>query len=64
MNSYACPDCGTVEGNCSRCHGSGKILSERHFGESAAEMPCPRCKGSGACPSCEGTGIIEVGGEG
>jgi DnaJ-class molecular chaperone len=40
-----------------------KILSEKRFGKFAAEMPCPRCKGSGTCPTCGGTGAIEAGGE-
>jgi DnaJ-class molecular chaperone len=64
MATQSCPDCDTPgEGDCRRCHGEGKTFPDKSFGKFAAEIPCPRCKGTGACPTCGGTGVIEVGGE-
>jgi DnaJ-class molecular chaperone len=61
MATQSCRDCDTPgEGNCRRCHGDGKILPDKSFGKFAAEIPCSRCKGTGACPTCGGTGVIEV----
>ena len=64
MATQTCHDCDIPgEGNCRRCHGEGRILSDKSFGPFDAEIPCPRCEGTGACPACGGTGEIEAGGE-
>jgi DnaJ-class molecular chaperone len=60
-----CLDCDVPgEGCCSRCHGAGKTMPDQSFGHFHAEVICPRCKGSGVCPTCGGTGEVEYGGEG
>jgi DnaJ-class molecular chaperone len=64
MTSHICHDCSVPgDGKCRRCHGEGKITSQKSFGEFPAELRCPRCKGTGDCPTCSGTGHSEVGGE-
>jgi DnaJ-class molecular chaperone len=64
MTVLTCPDCDSSgEGNCRSCHGKGKTLSDKSFGTFGAELPCSQCKGSGDCPTCGGTGELEVGGE-
>jgi hypothetical protein len=63
--ALTCPDCDIAgEGKCRRCHGTGKILPDELFGQYRAEITCARCKGSGNCPTCGGTGETEIGGEG
>jgi len=65
MSAHTCLDCDIPgEGDCSRCHGKGKVLPDKSFGRFHAEITCPRCKGSGTCPICRGTGEVEIGGEG
>ena len=65
MVSHICSDCDIPgEGTCKRCHGSGKVLPDKSFGQFHIEIVCPRCKGNGTCPTCGGTGTAEVGGEG
>ena len=64
MATQSCPDCDTPgDGDCRRCHGEGKTFPDKSFGKFSAEIPCVRCKGTGACPTCGGTGVVEVGGE-
>jgi DnaJ-class molecular chaperone len=64
MTTQICPDCDVPgEGNCRGCHGTGKIPSDKSFGEFHAAVVCPRCKGSGNCQTCGGLGEIEAGGE-
>jgi hypothetical protein len=42
----------TADGRCSHCHGSGVNLNL------ASDVPqCLFCKGTGTCPTCEGTGL-------
>ena len=67
MLAHTCPDCDSPgDGNCRRCHGKGKMPREKIsdavilFGQESA---CSACGGSGDCPTCSGTGEIEIGGE-
>jgi hypothetical protein len=66
MSTHVCIDCDSPgDGTCSACHGSGRSgggysASGGHDGEST----CYSCGGSGHCAKCEGSGEIEVGGEG
>jgi hypothetical protein len=61
MTSHACPDCDVPgEGNCGRCCGRGRIPLDKYSSQFGEEVPCPRCKGSGVCSTCEGTGTVEV----
>jgi DnaJ-class molecular chaperone len=61
MTTQICPDCDVPgEGDCRACHGTGKIPSDKSFGEFPAEIACPRCKGSGNCQTCGGLGVIEA----
>jgi DnaJ-class molecular chaperone len=65
MAAQTCPDCDHAgDGNCRRCHGEGKTLSDKSSGTFGAELRCSQCKGSGHCPTCGGAGEVEVGGEG
>jgi DnaJ-class molecular chaperone len=55
------------DGNCSVCHGKGKIFGDEipgSFDILGYESSCPACGGSGECQTCGGMGEIEVGGEG
>jgi hypothetical protein len=68
MSVHMCIDCDSPgDGNCSVCHGFGKIagegysLSTRGFD---SDSSCASCGGSGLCQKCEGSGEVEVGGEG
>ena len=64
MATHICPDCDIPgEGNSRLCHGKGKILPGKLFGKFRDEMPCPRCRGTGNCPTCPGFAVIEAGGE-
>lgn len=57
----------TGNGNCSACHGKGKILRDEPpgaLGVLAHELSCSVCGGSGECQTCGGAGELEVGGEG
>ncbi len=68
MATQTCPDCDSAgDGNCSVCHGKGKIPAEEIPGILDAfryESPCSACHGSGECQTCRGMGEVEVGGEG
>jgi len=68
MSSHACLDCDSPgDGNCPVCHGIGKVLAARapsSFGGLGDEVSCSSCGGTGECQKCEGSGVIEVGGEG
>ena len=46
-----CMGCGG-DGECSRCHGSGRSPSTQG-------QPCSRCDGTGICYICDGKGYIE-----
>jgi len=64
MSTRACPDCDVAgDGYCSHCRGKGKVLPDKSFGKFHAEIICSRCKGSGMCPTCGGTGEVEIGGD-
>jgi len=57
MSIHICSDCDIAgDGHCSRCHGRGKTLPDKSLGKFRVEIFCPRCKGSGSCPTCGGTG--------
>ena len=68
MSTHVCVDCDSVgDGNCSACHGSGRRVGESFSGASGgdgSEISCGSCGGTGLCPKCEGSGEIEIGGEG
>jgi hypothetical protein len=68
MSAHICIDCDSPgDGNCSACRGSGRIGGEsflRASGSEGGEVSCSSCGGSGLCPKCEGSGEIEIGGEG
>jgi DnaJ-class molecular chaperone len=65
-----CPDCDSIkpfslaaegDGKCSVCHGTGsdgflESVVEVLGGE---ESQCDQCQGTGLCPTCAGTGVIE-----
>ena len=67
MSTHICIDCDSPgDGNCSTCHGSGRIGGESFSGASGGyggELSCGSCGGSGYCTKCEGSGEIEIGGE-
>ena len=64
MATYVCPDRDVPgEENCRLCHGAGKILPDKLFGKFRDKMPCPRCRGTGNCPTCRGFAVIEAEGE-
>jgi DnaJ-class molecular chaperone len=66
-----CPDCDSIrifselpEGNgmCSACHGAGfgEFLAAGISEVLGGEQPvCEECLGTGQCPTCAGTGIVE-----
>jgi len=64
-----CPDCDGVkispildegDGNCSVCHGSGKtVMDEFVEGFLGGESEGSNCNGSGICPTCGGTGVVD-----
>jgi hypothetical protein len=67
MTSRVCFDCDSAgDGNCSACHGGGKTLRQ-HLSDTIVvfgqDSSCSACGGSGFCPTCGGTGEVEVGGE-
>jgi hypothetical protein len=68
MATHTCLDCDSPgDGNCSVCHGKGKILVGQipgEFGVFGHESSCSACSGSGHCQTCGGTGETDVGGEG
>jgi DnaJ-class molecular chaperone len=68
MSTHMCLDCDSPgDGNCPACHGMGKVLGENSpatFGGLGDEVSCASCTGSGECQKCDGSGLIEVGGEG
>lgn len=68
MSTYMCLDCDSPgDGNCPVCHGLGKMPGENvhgMLGGHGDELSCASCSGSGECQKCEGSGVIEVGGEG
>src|ERR1035437_1412760 len=58
-----CPDCasggvfGVGNGKCSKCYGGGKAGT--FADEIAGGKPsCPRCHGTGRCPTCGGSGLV------
>lgn len=65
-----CPDCDSVkirlfedegDGVCSVCHGSGgggmlDDIGDAMFG---SKTECYNCGGSGECPTCDGTGVVD-----
>lgn len=67
-----CPTCGgsgakpgTSPTTCSRCKGTGRIISQTQsiFGMMQTESACPECRGTGKiikekCSNCRGTGSI------
>lgn len=67
-----CEDCGGTgfgeggkEVECSRCHGSGRVVTvQRTFlGEMQSASPCPQCHGTGRtienpCSECDGQGRV------
>lgn len=64
-----CPDCDSIkvlsipeegDGKCRVCHGSGKtVMDEFVEGFLGGESECSNCNGSGICPTCEGTGVVD-----
>jgi hypothetical protein len=68
MSTHMCHDCDSPgDGNCSMCHGSGKTAGETYSAASSgfgSDSSCSYCGGSGHCQKCEGSGEVEVGGEG
>jgi len=64
-----CPDCDSTrtfveaegDGKCSACHGTGwagfLLNVVDVIGGEAAE--CAECQGTGECPTCMGSGILE-----
>jgi DnaJ-class molecular chaperone len=66
-----CPDCDSIrifselpEGNgkCSACHGTGfnQFLDAGIMEMLNGEQPsCEECLGTGQCPTCTGTGVVE-----
>jgi len=64
-----CPDCDSVkilsipdegDGKCRVCHGSGKtVMDEFVEGFLGGESECSNCNGSGICPTCGGTGVVD-----
>jgi len=68
MSTHVCLDCDSPgDGNCSVCHGAGRIAGVSYAtasGGYGSEPSCSACDGTGHCPKCEGSGEIEVGGEG
>jgi DnaJ-class molecular chaperone len=67
MSTHMCLDCDSPgDGNCPECHGIGKIPGDlpAAFGGLGDELTCDTCSGSGECRKCDGSGQIEVGGEG
>jgi hypothetical protein len=41
-----------------------KSSQDKLFGKIRDEIPCPRCRGTGNCPTCGGFAVIEAGGKG
>jgi len=68
MSTHMCLDCDSPgDGNCPVCHGIGKITGDNipgAFAELGDELSCVACSGSGECQKCDGSGQVEVGGEG
>jgi DnaJ-class molecular chaperone len=68
MSAHMCLDCDSPgDGNCPSCHGIGKVLAMSAPGMLDAlgdEITCASCRGSGECQKCDGSGQVEVGGEG
>ncbi len=68
MSTHLCLDCDSPgDGNCPACHGIGKVLGRSAPGaldELGDELSCSYCSGSGECQKCDGSGQVEVGGEG
>jgi hypothetical protein len=67
---FVCPDCDSVkmfsaalegDGKCSACHGTGSDCFLESVAEilGGEELPCEECQGTGLCPTCTGTGVIE-----
>jgi hypothetical protein len=68
MSTHICIDCDSPgDGNCAACHGIGRVLAASApgtFGGLGDELSCASCGGSGDCQKCDGSGQVEVGGEG
>jgi hypothetical protein len=68
MSTHMCLDCDSPgDGNCPACHGIGKILAAgapSMFSGLGDEVACGPCGGTGECQKCDGSGQVEVGGEG
>ena len=65
-----CPSCHSIkifpgvhegDGKCSKCYGSGYGIALDQFVSKLVgeKSNCLRCNGSGECPRCDGTGVIE-----
>jgi hypothetical protein len=68
MSTHTCLDCDSPgDGNCSFCHGIGRLPGDNFTaiaGGAMDEISCGSCGGSGECQKCDGSGQVEVGGEG
>jgi hypothetical protein len=68
VSTHLCLDCDSAgDGNCPVCHGIGMLPGESASGTSdelGDGVSCASCSGSGECQRCDGSGQIEVGGEG
>ena len=68
MSSHTCLECDSPgDGSCSVCHGVGMYFGESASGtddDAGGRISCSSCNGSGECQKCDGSGLIEVGGEG
>ncbi len=69
MSIHMCLDCDSPgDGSCAACHGIGMLPGETAAGSAGdlgdGVVMCSACGGSGECQKCDGTGEIEVGGEG
>lgn len=44
----------TANGKCSECKGTGERFNGNTY------VQCHRCKGTGVCPGCGGSGVISI----
>ena len=52
------------DGKCSECHGDGLGDVMNQFADAVnpftdEQTPCRNCNGTGECPTCSGTGVID-----